>query len=995
MPMAVRTGVIVAAAGVAGLVGTALGLPPYTVNRLYKSGDLIGDFGQELGQINNPFFGGTRGGSGFFGGAINNSGNSYILAGIYADPGFNRAVLNPAMGIIPYIAAGVKEPLPMQPPRDGWLPVPTGGYVYNDSYFAAMNNAGRLGLTIRLTPGSGSPVTPTTGVYFDKTAMPIREGEAVTAAGVAPGTVFAAFDGTNSVQLNDNNVYLVGAKIIESGQTRNALLKVTVNASGVVQSQQLVAKEAGPVGAGPATWTVLSIAPNTCAINNVGDVIFSGTTSTGVDGIYKNGQFVAVSGGPAPGGNIWRPLTGSSVDINSSGQFAFRGNVEGNGQWPESGDAGEAFSSSFTFTANSTLGGGYLRTIAGSLANDHDIDLYMISVGDPSLPTQETFSATTVPNPGAGFAGASFDTVLYLFRPDGNGNGNTRVCLGRCDDASAGVVQSTLTTASLPPTHTPGAKYFLGIATPKVRAQAGFQPPYGDMWQSDPGRLAVMGGVVYWVEPSEGQIRRASTSTGALLSPLQIATIPQQTTGGQSTTNDAPCLSDRIAVYNAGVNSKIYCFVRAFGGTKIFRCNTDGSGVEDVIASGSPGPNGTTAMAVDSVNGVLYWSQPLYDTQTFTPYTQINSSALDGTNRQAFVILPTQDRISDITVDTFGTGKVYWSNTTADSIQRADLTGMNVETVLSSAGATSLAIDVSGRKLYYASRSGNRVGVLNLATGAPLADLAATTEPEAAAFDPADGRVYWSNPMERRIRRSPAAAPAVENWLYIGPEVGDRPGDGEQYLEFFKAWAKSGTASGGSLPYQIKLTGATFASPLAVITRNNTVKVVQTGEAPVSTGGQTLTVVGAVNSPIRISDRGLVAWRGRWVSGGTRTGLFLNTDLLVDDATVPLEGGLALGAVGAEAGAFDMSGNGQYLIANSFNGAFVGGGNNCFKIAFSSVPGCAADFNNSGAVTVQDIFDFLAAWFTANPSADFNNSGAVTVQDIFDFLAAWFLGCTT
>ena len=57
------------------------------------------------------------------------------------------------------------------------------------------------------------------------------------------------------------------------------------------------------------------------------------------------------------------------------------------------------------------------------------------------------------------------------------------------------------------------------------------------------------------------------------------------------------------------------------------------------------------------------------------------------------------------------------------------------------------------------------------------------------------------------------------------------------------------------------------------------------------------------------------------------------------------------------------------------------------------LPRCAADFNNSGGVTAQDIFDFLAAWFTANAAADFNHSGAVTAQDLFDFLAAWFIGC--
>ncbi len=55
--------------------------------------------------------------------------------------------------------------------------------------------------------------------------------------------------------------------------------------------------------------------------------------------------------------------------------------------------------------------------------------------------------------------------------------------------------------------------------------------------------------------------------------------------------------------------------------------------------------------------------------------------------------------------------------------------------------------------------------------------------------------------------------------------------------------------------------------------------------------------------------------------------------------------------------------------------------------------GCAhADFNYSGSITVEDVFDFLAAYFSADPTADVNNSGTITTQDIFDFLAEYF-GC--
>lgn len=56
-------------------------------------------------------------------------------------------------------------------------------------------------------------------------------------------------------------------------------------------------------------------------------------------------------------------------------------------------------------------------------------------------------------------------------------------------------------------------------------------------------------------------------------------------------------------------------------------------------------------------------------------------------------------------------------------------------------------------------------------------------------------------------------------------------------------------------------------------------------------------------------------------------------------------------------------------------------------------PICPADFNNSGSVSVQDIFDFLGAYFAADPRADINADGAVSVQDILDFLGAYFSGC--
>lgn len=63
------------------------------------------------------------------------------------------------------------------------------------------------------------------------------------------------------------------------------------------------------------------------------------------------------------------------------------------------------------------------------------------------------------------------------------------------------------------------------------------------------------------------------------------------------------------------------------------------------------------------------------------------------------------------------------------------------------------------------------------------------------------------------------------------------------------------------------------------------------------------------------------------------------------------------------------------------------------RVTVPACVACAGDFNHSGVVTVQDVFDFLAAYFSGSATADVNNSGSVTLQDIFDYLTAYFTPC--
>lgn len=74
-------------------------------------------------------------------------------------------------------------------------------------------------------------------------------------------------------------------------------------------------------------------------------------------------------------------------------------------------------------------------------------------------------------------------------------------------------------------------------------------------------------------------------------------------------------------------------------------------------------------------------------------------------------------------------------------------------------------------------------------------------------------------------------------------------------------------------------------------------------------------------------------------------------------------------------------------------GAYQGDGAPCLSEPGNPITCCPANVNGVGGLSVQDIFDFLALYFTQDPAADINGSGTITVQDIFDFLASYFQGC--
>ncbi|MCC6323087.1 MAG: hypothetical protein IT438_16815 [Phycisphaerales bacterium] len=98
---------------------------------------------------------------------------------------------------------------------------------------------------------------------------------------------------------------------------------------------------------------------------------------------------------------------------------------------------------------------------------------------------------------------------------------------------------------------------------------------------------------------------------------------------------------------------------------------------------------------------------------------------------------------------------------------------------------------------------------------------------------------------------------------------------------------------------------------------------------------------------------------------------------------------LALGALTFRAKiVYDVDADGLFADPTS------GGSNShdqAYNVAMVIVPRPdVGDFNFDGAKTVQDLFDFLAAYFSNGPGGDWNADGSTSVQDIFDFLAAYF-----
>ena len=165
-------------------------------------------------------------------------------------------------------------------------------------------------------------------------------------------------------------------------------------------------------------------------------------------------------------------------------------------------------------------------------------------------------------------------------------------------------------------------------------------------------------------------------------------------------------------------------------------------------------------IAIDAAAGKMYW--------TDSASNRIQRADLDGSNVETVLSGFTGSGLRGIDVDSAG-GKIYWTDFAAQKIQRANLDGSGVQDLVtgSLSGVRGLTLDLAAGKMYWADMAENTLRRANLDgsnietlwTGDPAAD------PVAIALDTNAGKMYWSDSGNDKILRANLDGTNVETLI--------------------------------------------------------------------------------------------------------------------------------------------------------------------------------------------------------------------------------------
>lgn len=227
----------------------------------------------------------------------------------------------------------------------------------------------------------------------------------------------------------------------------------------------------------------------------------------------------------------------------------------------------------------------------------------------------------------------------------------------------------------------------------------------------------------------------------------------------------------------------------------VYRANTDGSDVEQILTSDQTLAKGGFAIDPDPVDLRLYWTA-LVDTggdfwlftirratangenvHDFVPPDAMGSIAIDSVHDRIYYVLHSDampdDSICRINLD--GTdeecvvhetvagglaidpdgGKIYWSYWYDETIHCADLDGNDEETLITEAGlAGGMAVDEMAGKLYWVVSGSGVIRRANL-NGSEVEDVVTGLSwPAGFAIHPPSNRMWWAEHVEGKIQQA-------------------------------------------------------------------------------------------------------------------------------------------------------------------------------------------------------------------------------------------------
>jgi sugar lactone lactonase YvrE len=120
-------------------------------------------------------------------------------------------------------------------------------------------------------------------------------------------------------------------------------------------------------------------------------------------------------------------------------------------------------------------------------------------------------------------------------------------------------------------------------------------------------------------------------------------------------------------------------------------------------------------------------------------------------------------RVASVPPDVSSVNKMYWTNSAADNIQRADLDGSNVEELVTGLlFASGIALDLGSGKMYWTDTVAEKIQRADLDGSNVENVLAGLSDPDAIALDLGCGKMYWTDAVETNIQRADLDGSNVE-----------------------------------------------------------------------------------------------------------------------------------------------------------------------------------------------------------------------------------------